>query len=82
MTDWNNLDPAAHPSDRDAQLIDPFTVSDLLLQVSCNLKIITPETVREELVATIDRTMADALEVFDANTTALVKAAQLDRGNG
>lgn len=75
--DWNKLDME---SDRYACLIDPYTLGDLLLQVSCNVKDINEDTVKAEIVEALIQRQVSLWDVWEANKGAIVAAALRERG--
>jgi len=74
--DWNNIEL---PADGKACLVDPFTIDDLLLQVSCNCPEITEAAIMVELQSALNQRMFDAWDVFEANKETLLAAARKDR---
>lgn len=75
---WNNIDLNS-PYERNQPILDPYDCETLLLEVSCNLKVINRETVRAQAVESIKGKYQTAIEILDANLDNLVKEAQRER---
>lgn len=77
MKDWNNIDLRSH--EVDSALIDEYTFNTLLLEIKCNVKEITPETVRAQFNESLKASMHSAREVFESNFKNIVKEVQRQR---
>lgn len=74
---WHNID--LNSSEIELPILDPYTLSTLLLEVECNLTEITPETVRKQATESIRQKYTVALEILEANLQNLVNKALKDR---
>lgn len=74
---WNNID--LNSSEASLPLLDPYTFDDILLEVSCNVREITPETVRKQAEHSIREKYRVALEILDANLQNIVNKAIRER---
>lgn len=75
---WNNVDLNS-PYESSQLLLDPYSFDTLLLEVSCNLREITPETVREQALESINSKYKTALEILEANIQNITNAALKER---
>jgi hypothetical protein len=64
--DWKNVD-LSDAYTRDQNILDPYSFSTLLLEIECNLKEVTPETVRKQAKEAIRAKYLEALEILDNN---------------
>ncbi len=73
-TDWKNIDMNS-PVERDLALIDEYTFSILVLEVSCNFRDedISAHTVRSQAMISITQNYLQALEILDDNLDNIVK---------
>lgn len=76
---WNNID--LNSSEIELPILDPYTFATLLLEVECNLREITPETVRKQAENAIRENCRVALEVLESNLDNIVKYAQKQRAD-
>lgn len=72
MTDWNNIDLELESH---LNLIEAYSFDDLLLEVNCNLKIINRDTVTAQFKESLQSSIIEAKEVFQANLDAIVSKA-------
>ena len=75
---WNNVDLTS-PYESSQPLLDPYNFDTLLLEVSCNLREITPETVRKQALESINGKYKTALEILEANLNNITDAALKER---
>jgi len=75
---WNNIDLNS-PYERSQDILDGYDCETLLLEVSCNLKVINKETVRAQAMESLKSKFNTAVEILDANLDNLVKEAQQER---
>jgi len=71
---WNNIDLNS-PYESSQNLLDGYDFDTILLEVSCNLKEITPETVRKQALESINCKYKTAIEILEANLQNLTDAA-------
>ena len=72
MTDWNNIDLELESH---LNLIEAYSFDDLLLEVNCNLEIINRDTVTAQFKESLQSSIIEAKEVFQANLDAIVSKA-------
>jgi len=77
---WNNIDLNSG-YERDQNVLDGISSADLLLNIACNVKEITAETVRREFDTALESAVNSAKEVFEANLENYVKKAKEERKN-
>lgn len=75
---WNNINLQS-PYELDQPILDSYSCADLLLEVACNLKEITRQTVREQALKEINLKHKTAIEILDANLDNLTAAALKER---
>lgn len=75
MIDWNNIDLTSE-YERDLSLIDGLSFSTLLLEIDCNLRVISRETVAQQFKEDLESRVIEALEIFTANVDSIVAYAQ------
>ena len=76
---WNNLDLTEDSHERDANLIDSLSFDTLLLEISCNIKDINQETVKEQFNTDLNNAINEAKSIFKANLDNIVKQAKKER---
>jgi hypothetical protein len=76
--EWANLD-LSRPSEQDRNILEPYTFGTLLLEIHCNVRDITPNTIRLQFEEQLRAKMQCAREVFEANAESIYKQAQADR---
>lgn len=74
---WNNVDLSSH--ERQSNILAPYSFDTLLLEVSCNLKVINEETVRKQFVDSMQSKIGCAYQVFNSNIENIVKQAKAER---
>ena len=77
---WNNID-LTNERERDLPLLDEYTFDTLLLEVSCNVREITRETVRAQFEESLCRRITETREIFNNNLDNIVKQAISERNN-
>ncbi len=77
--DWNNVDLSDGSHERDANLMDPLTFEQLLLEINCNLKDITPDTVQTLGYARLADMYEEAKDIFWSNLDNIVEQARKER---
>jgi hypothetical protein len=63
----------------DQNILDPYTFDILLLEIACNLKVITKETITAQFNEVLNSKVESAKEIFAANLANIVKKAKQDR---
>jgi hypothetical protein len=63
---WNNIDLNS-PFERSQDILDGYDSETLLLEVACNLPVITKETIRKQAMESINSKYRTAIEILDAN---------------
>lgn len=76
--DWNNVDLNS-PSERAANLLEPYTFDGLLLEVAHNIRDINTETVRVHAREELKAKYHEALRILDANLTNITNEALRER---
>lgn len=79
-TDWTNIDLNS-PSQSNLNLLENYTFDTLLLEVHCNVKEITRESVKAQAVASIKAKYLESLEILDNNLDNITKHAQNERNS-
>lgn len=77
---WNNIDLNS-PYERSQNILDSYDSDTLLLEVSCNIKDITKEAIREQALLTIKAKFDIAVEILEANLCNYLKEAQKYRNS-
>lgn len=76
--DWNNVDLTSE-YERDQDILDGYSFDTLLLEISCNVKDITPQSVHEQFEISLKNKIDSAREVFSANFKNIVLQAKKER---
>lgn len=63
----------------DQNILDPYNFDILLLEISCNIKDINPQTVTAQFNEVLNSKVESAKEIFAANLANIVKKAKQDR---
>ncbi len=71
---WHNID-LTDGYEREQNLLDPYTSETLLLEVACNVREITKETIRKQAMESINSKYKVAIEILDANLDNYLKEA-------
>ena len=73
-TDWKNINLDSS-YERDLDILDSYNFSSLLLEVECNLKEITKETISKHFEEVLRERVRSAKEVFKNNLDNILKDA-------
>lgn len=73
--DWNNVD-LKNDYECGREILTGYIFETLLLEISCNLRVINKETVRKQFETELQNRIREAREIFEANLTNIVKEAQ------
>jgi hypothetical protein len=76
--DWSDVD-LTDGYNRDQKIIDPLTFANLLLEVNCNLRDITPEAVMEQFETDLRARVKEARETMRDNLQNIVNYARKER---
>ena len=76
--DWNNVDLDSR-YERDQNILDGYSFDTLLLEISCNVREITKETVKKQFVISLNSKIQSAREIFNNNLDNIVKKAMEER---
>lgn len=71
---WKNVNLNS-PYESSQDMLDGYDFDTLLLEVSCNLTEITPETVRKQALESIKGKYQTALEILEDNLQNITNAA-------
>jgi hypothetical protein len=75
---WKNVNlESPHESSQD--LLDGYDFNTLLLEIHCNLKEITPETVKAQAMESIKSKYQTAVEILNDNLDNITAYAQKER---
>lgn len=75
---WNNINLNS-PYELQQDILDGYDCETILLEVSCNVKEITIESVRKQAMVSIKSKYNTAIEILEANLANLTAAAIKDR---
>jgi len=75
---WKNIDLTDN-TERDLNILDPYSFNILLLEIDCNVKLINKETVRNQFKTELKRKTVEAIEIFNNNLDNIVKEAKIER---
>ena len=75
---WENVN-LKDGYERDQNILDPYSFDTLLLEISCNLKEINPQTVTNLFETELRNKMRSAREVFYANAKNIIEQANKER---
>lgn len=75
---WKNVNLKS-PYERSQNLLEPYTFDILLLEISCNLREITTETVRAQALESINAKHREALSILNDNLNNITSQAQAER---
>ena len=73
--DWNNVNLKSG-YERGQNILDPYSFDTLLTEISCNIRDINEETVKQQFETELKNKIRSAREVFKANLHNIVKEAQ------
>ena len=75
---WTNVN-LTDQYERDQNLLDPYDFDTLLLEISTNIREITPETVKAQALLSIKSKYETALEILENNLQNITEQAQRER---
>jgi formiminotetrahydrofolate cyclodeaminase len=76
--DWHNIDLASE-TEKDLNIMEPYSFRALLLEIDCNLEEITEEKVAEQFSDRISELVSEACEIFLANRANIVAHAKAEK---
>ena len=65
--------------ERNADILDGYNLDTLFLEISCNLREINEETVKQQFYESLNSKIQSAKDIFNANLKNIVKYAQEER---
>ena len=65
--------------ERNADILDGYDLETLILEISCNLREINEETVKQQFYESLNSKIQSAKDIFNANLQNIVKYAQEER---
>ena len=65
--------------ERNTDILDGYNLDTLFLEISCNLREINEETVKQQFYESLNSKIQSAKEIFNANLQNIVKYAQEER---
>ena len=65
--------------ERNADILDGYNLETLFLEISCNLREINEETVKQQFYESLNSKIQSAKDIFNANLKNIVKYAQEER---
>ena len=65
--------------ERNYNLLDAYDFETLFLEISCNLRDINEETVKQQFYESLNSKIQSAKDIFNANLKNIVKYAQEER---
>jgi hypothetical protein len=71
---WNNVNLKDN-YERNQNIVDSLSFETLLLEIDCNIKDVTKETIRAQFNTDISIAVNSAKEVFEANLESILKEA-------
>ena len=76
--DYLNIDFSSD-HERNSNLLDGYDFETLFLEISCNLREINEETVKQQFYESLNSKIQSAKDIFNANLKNIVKHAQEER---
>ena len=76
--DYLNID-LNNDHERNTNILDGYDLETLFLEISCNLREINEETVKQQFYESLNSKIQTAKEIFNANLQNIVKYAQEER---
>ena len=76
--DYLNIDLNSD-HERNADILDGYNLETLFLEISCNLREINEETVKQQFYESLNSKIQSAKDIFNANLKNIVKYAQEER---
>ena len=77
---WKNIDLKSS-YERSQDILDAYSFDTLLLEVSCNLREVNEQTIREQFEISLKSKIDSAREIFEANLQNILKEANEYRNN-
>ena len=65
--------------ERNSNILDGYDFDTLFLEISCNLREINEETVKQQFYESLNSNIQSAKDIFNANLKNIVKYAQEER---
>ena len=65
--------------ERNTDILDGYDLETLFLEISCNLREINEETVKQQFYESLNSKIQSAKDIFNANLKNIVKYAQEER---
>ena len=65
--------------ERNLDILDGYDLETLFLEISCNLREINEETVKQQFYESLNSKIQSAKDIFNANLKNIVKYAQEER---
>ena len=65
--------------ERNTDILDGYDLETLFLEISCNLREINEETVKQQFYESLNSKIQSAKDIFNANLQNIVKYAQEER---
>ena len=65
--------------ERNTDILDGYNLDTLFLEISCNLREINEETVKQQFYESLNSKIQSAKDIFNANLKNIVKHAQEER---
>ena len=65
--------------ERNSNILDGYDFETLFLEISCNLREINEETVKQQFYESLNSKIQSAKDIFNANLKNIVKYAQEER---
>ena len=65
--------------ERNTDILDGYDLETLFLEISCNLREINEETVKQQFYESLNSKIQSAKDIFNANLQNIVKYAQAER---
>ena len=76
--DYLNIDFSSD-YERNSNILDGYDFETLFLEISCNLREINEETVKQQFYESLNSKIQSAKDIFNANLKNIVKHAQEER---
>ena len=76
--DYSNIDFNSD-YERNSNILDGYDFETLFLEISCNLRDINEETVKQQFYESLNSKIQSAKDIFNANLKNIVKYAQEER---
>ena len=72
--DWKKINLQSE-YERSLNILDPYNFDTLLLEISCNLKVINKDTIKKQFDTVLSNKIESAKEVFKNNLENILKDA-------